>query len=574
MVVFIIMRAIVKFHTFVASQSEPGTTVDVTATGYTKGDIVCGNINMTSLTANNSLGTNGQILSSTGSGLSWIDNTTYSVGDGGLTQKNFTTDLNTKLTNLPVITTIGSNLTLSGGTLTSTNTTYSVGDGGLTQKNFTTDLNTKLNNLPVITSIGSNLSLSGGTLTATNTTYSVGDGGLTQNNFTDTLKSKLDSLQIITTIGSNLSLSGGTLTATNTTYSVGDGGLTQNNFTDTLKSKLDSLQVITTIGSNLSLSGGTLTATNTTYSVGDGGLTQKNFTTDLNTKLNNLPVITSIGSNLSLSGGTLSATGGGSSVWTTSGSNIYYNSGNVGIGSSYTPQAKLEVNVINYEHLSLYYAPSEPVLRVMNTSIAHQQATGQKCVIDLMRMGHNTSHYGPRAWFTLGRYTGGSGSNASTKLNIDLLESGSQNALTTIMTLQSNGKIGIGNTNPSYNLDVSGDINLTGSLRINGVAQSFGGGSSVWTSSSNNIYWNGSGNIGVGITSPEFPLQISYENAAYGTEVATGGTINIAPMGPYGVSQSRGRTSWGMNLNNTGGWGRYNQHLVVVLSLLIMLTIQ
>ena len=72
------------------------------------------------------------------------------------------------------------------------------------------------------------------------------------------------------------------------------------------------------------------------------------------------------------------------------------------------------------------------------------------------------------------------------------------------MTLQSNGKIGIGNTNPSYNLDVSGDINLTGSLRINGVAQSFGGGSSVWTSSSNNIYWNGSGNIGVGITSPEF----------------------------------------------------------------------
>ena len=252
--------------------------------------------------------------------------------------------------------------------------------------------------------------------------------------------------------------------------------------------------------------------------------------------------------------------GGGSSSWNVSGNNIYYNSGNVAVGSSLSPQAKLEVNVTDYAHLSMYYAQSEPVLRVMNTSIAHWQATGQKCVVDLMRMGHNTSHYGPRAWFTLGRYAGGTGSNASTKLNIDLLESASSSALTTIMTLQSNGKVGISNSSPSYPLDVAGDINLTGSLRINGVAQSFGGGSSAWTTSGNNVYWNGSGKVGIGITTPEFPLQISYENAAYGTEVASGGTINIAPLGPYGVTQNRGRINWGMNLNSRAHCGAYNQH--------------
>ena len=57
---------------------------------------------------------------------------------------------------------------ISDGVLSSTDTTYSVGDGGLTEKNFTSALNTKLTNLPVITTIGSNLSLDSGTLTSTN----------------------------------------------------------------------------------------------------------------------------------------------------------------------------------------------------------------------------------------------------------------------------------------------------------------------------------------------------------------------------------------------------------------------
>ena len=225
---------------------------------------------------------------------------------------------------------MGTNLSIDGnGVLSSTdtNTTYSIGDGGLTQNNFTDALKSKLDgiaasanaySLPIASGsslggikVGTNLSIDGnGVLssTDTNTTYSIGDGELSQNNFTDALKSKLDgiaasanaySLPIASgsslggiKVGTNLSIDGnGVLssTDTNTTYSIGDGGLTQNNFTDALKSKLDGIAASANayslpiasgsslggikVGTNLSIDGnGVLssTDTNTTYSSGNG----------------------------------------------------------------------------------------------------------------------------------------------------------------------------------------------------------------------------------------------------------------------------------------------------------------
>jgi hypothetical protein len=69
-------------------------------------------------------------------------------------------------------------------------------------------------------------------------------------------------------------------------------------------------------------------------------------------------------------------------------------------------------------------------------------------------------------------------------------------------------KIGIFETNPAYPLDVDGDINLTGSLRINGTAQTFGGGGgggggqSPWSTSGTDIYAS-SANVSVGTS--DFP---------------------------------------------------------------------
>ena len=394
--------------------SSPSTTLHVN-----------GNVNITgSLKVNSSTGTSGQILSSTGSGLSWIDNyslptasdsvlggikvgtnlsingsgvlsstdTTYSVGDGGLTQNNFTDTLKTKLDgieassnnySLPTASDsvlggikVGTNLSITNGVLSSTDTTYSVGDGGLTQNNFTDTLKSKLdgieassNNYSLPTAsdsvlggikVGTNLSINGsGVLSSTDTTYSVGDGGLTQNNFTDTLKTKLDGIEASSNnyslptasdsvlggikVGTNLSINGsGVLSSTDTTYSIGDGGLTQNNFTDTLKTKLDGIEASSNnyslptasdsvlggikVGTNLSINGsGVLSSTDTTYSIGDGGLTQNNFTDTLKTKLDSieassnnysLPTASSsilggvkVGTNLSIDGsGVLSST--------------------------------------------------------------------------------------------------------------------------------------------------------------------------------------------------------------------------------------------------------------------------
>ena len=290
-------------------------------------------------------------------------NTTYSVGDGGLTQKNFTTTLKSKLDG---IATSANNYSLPaassstrGGVKigytesgryypvelssekmfvhvpwvdTNTNTTYSVGDGGLTQKNFTTTLKSKLDG---IATSANNYSLPAGSSstrggfkigytesgryypvevssekmfvhvpwvdTNTNTTYSVGDGGLTQKNFTTTLKSKLDG---IATSANNYSLPAGSSSTrggfkigytesgknypvevssekmyvnvpwsdSNTTYSVGDGGLTQKNFTSTLKTKLDGIATgATNVTNNNQLTNGAgYVTTNTTYSAGSG----------------------------------------------------------------------------------------------------------------------------------------------------------------------------------------------------------------------------------------------------------------------------------------------------------------
>lgn len=111
-----------------------------------------------------SSGTNsGKILSWNGSDYAWVDdnNTTYSVGDGGLTQKNFTTTLKTKLDgiatgaevnvksdwnassgdaqilNKPTIPTNNNQLTNGAGYITSTGT----------DENFTTALKNKLNGI-------------------------------------------------------------------------------------------------------------------------------------------------------------------------------------------------------------------------------------------------------------------------------------------------------------------------------------------------------------------------------------------------------------------------------------------
>jgi hypothetical protein len=174
---------------------------------------------------------------------------------------------------------------------TDTDTTYSVEDGGLTEKNFTSGLKTKLDGIEASANNYSHpsahaISFITGLQTAldgkvddsqvltdvpenavfTDTTYSVEDGGLTQKNFTTTLKTKLDG---IATSANNYSHpSAHTISFITGLQTALDG-------------KVDDSQVLTDVPGNAVF-------TDTTYSVEDGGLTQKNFTTTLKTKLDGI----------------------------------------------------------------------------------------------------------------------------------------------------------------------------------------------------------------------------------------------------------------------------------------------
>jgi len=93
----------------------------------------------------------------------------------------------------------------------------------------------------------------------------------------------------------------------------------------------------------------------------------------------------------------------------------------------------------------------------------------------------------------------------------------------TLFVDQVNDKVGIGQGSPAYTLDVSGDINFTGTLYKNGAEHV----ASRWTLTGSDIYRLSK--VGIGTTSPARPLHIS-NGGAEGIEFGPGesGNVNLS----------------------------------------------
>ena len=94
-----------------------------------------------------------------------------------------------------------------------------------------------------------------------------------------------------------------------------------------------------------------------------------------------------------------------------------------------------------------------------------------------------------------------------------------------------NGNVSIATTTSVYPLTITGDVNITGSYRVNGTPFS---GSSQWTTSSTAIYYN-SGNVGIGTTNPGALLSLGtgsgqklYVYDAGGTGVKAGFGVDLS----------------------------------------------